>query len=48
MLVAVAGRRVRHRVRHQTRRVVTDDIVHQIETLGPVDAEHIKPVDLAS
>lgn len=46
ILVAVAGWRVRHRLRHQTRTVVTDDIVHQIETLGRVDAEDVEPVDL--
>ena len=46
MLVAVAGWRVRHRLRHQTRSVVTDDIVHQVETLGRVDAEDVEPVDL--
>lgn len=46
MLVAAAGWRVRHRLRHQTRSVVTDDIVHQIETLGRVDAEDVEPLDL--
>ena len=46
VLVAVAGWRVRHRLRHQTRSGVTDEIVHQIETLGRVDAEDVEPVDL--
>ena len=41
VLVAVAGWRVRHRLRHQTRSGVTDKIVHQIETLGRVDAEDV-------
>ena len=46
VLVAVAGWRVRHRLRHQTRSGVTDEIVHQIETLGRVDAEDVEPVDM--
>ena len=44
VLVAVAGWRVRHRLRHRTR--VTDEIVRQIETVGRVDAEDVEPVDL--
>ena len=39
VLVAVAGWRARHRLRHRTRSGVTDEIVHQIETLGHIDAE---------
>ena len=35
-----------HRLRRQTRSVVTDEIVHRIETLGRVDAEDVEPVDL--
>lgn len=46
VLVAVAGWRVRHRLRHQTRSGVTDEIVRQIETLGRLDAEDVEPVDL--
>ena len=46
VLVAVAGWRVGHRLRHQTRSGVTDEIVHKIETLGRVDAEDVEPVDL--
>lgn len=46
VLVAVAGWRVRHRLRRQTRSVVTDEIVHRIETLGRVDAEDVEPLDL--
>ena len=46
VLVAVAGLRVRHRLRHKTRSGVTDEIVHRIETLGRVDAEDVEPVDL--
>ena len=46
VLVAVVGWRVRHRLRHQTRSGVTDKIVHQIETLGHVDAEDVEPVDM--
>ena len=46
VLVAVAGWRVRHRLRHRTRSGVTDEIVHQIETLGRVDAEDVEPVDM--
>ena len=46
VLVAVAGWRVRHRLRHLTRSGVTDEIVHQIETLGHVDAEDVEPVDM--
>ncbi|MCZ0935338.1 MAG: hypothetical protein OXJ54_09175 [Gemmatimonadetes bacterium] len=46
VLVAVAGWRVRHRLRHQTRSGVTDEIVHQIETLGRVDTEDVEPMDL--
>ena len=45
-LVAVAGWRVRHRLRHRTRSGVTDEIIHQIETVGRVDAEDVEPVDL--
>ena len=45
-LVAVAGWRVRHRLRHQTRGGVTDEVVHQIETLGRVDAEDVEPLDM--
>ena len=43
VLVAVAGWWVRHRLRHRTRSGVTDEIVHQIETLGHVDAEDVEP-----
>ena len=46
VLVAVAGWRFRHRLRHQTRSGVTDEIVHRIETLGRVDAEDVEPIDL--
>ena len=46
VLVAVAGWRVRHRLRHKARSGVTDEIVHQIETLGRVDAEDVEPLDL--
>ena len=46
VLVAVAGWRVRHRVRRQTRGGVTDEIVRQIETQGRVDAEDVEPVDM--
>ena len=46
VLVAAAGWRVRHRLRRRTRSGVTDEIVHQIETLGRVDAEDVEPVDL--
>ena len=46
VLVAVAGWGVRHRLRPQTRSGVTDEIVHQIETLGRVDAEDVEPVDM--
>ena len=45
-LVAVAGWRVRHRLRHRTRGGVTDEVVHQIETLGRVDAEDVEPLDM--
>lgn len=45
-LVAVAGWRVRHRLRDQTRGGVTDEVVRQIETLGRVDAEDVEPVDM--
>jgi membrane protein implicated in regulation of membrane protease activity len=45
-LVAVAGWRFRHRFRRETRSGVTDEIVHQIETLGRVDAEDVEPLDL--
>lgn len=45
-LVAVAGWRVRHRLRHQTRSGVTDEVVRQIETLGRVDAEDVEPLDM--
>jgi membrane protein implicated in regulation of membrane protease activity len=45
-LVAVAGWRVLHRLRRETRSGVTDEIVHQIETLGRVDAEDVEPLDL--
>ncbi len=45
-LVAVAGWRVRHRLRHRTRSGVTDEVVRQIETVGRVDAEDLEPVDL--
>ena len=46
VLVAVAGWRIRRRLRHQTRSGVTDEIVRQIETLGHVDAEDIEPLDM--
>ena len=46
VLVAVAGWRVRNRLRHQTRSGVTDEIVQQIETLGHVHAEDVEPVDM--
>lgn len=46
VLVAVAGWRIRHRLRHQARSGVTDEIVQQIETLGRVDAEDVEPMDL--
>ncbi|MDE2975641.1 MAG: hypothetical protein OXU64_13130 [Gemmatimonadota bacterium] len=46
VLVAVVGWGVRHRLRHQTRSGMTDKIVHQIETLGRVDAEDVEPIDL--
>ena len=45
VLVAVVGWRVRQRLRHQTRSRVTDEIVHQIETLGRVDADDVEPLD---
>ena len=45
-LVAVAGWRVRHRLRRQTRSGVTDEVVHQIETVGRVDAEDVDPLDM--
>lgn len=44
-LAAVAGWRVRSRLRHRTRSGVTDEIVHRIETLGRVDSEDVGPVD---
>jgi len=46
VLVAVAGWRVRRRLRHATRSGVTDEIVRRIETVGHVDAEDVEPVDL--
>lgn len=46
VLVAVAGWRVRRRLRHATRTGVTDEIVRRIETVGRVDAEDVEPVDL--
>ena len=46
VLVAVAGWRVRRRLRHATRSGVTDEIVRRIETVGRVDAEDVEPVDL--
>ena len=46
LLVAVAGWRIRHRLRDRTRSGVTDEIVHQVETLGRVDAEDVEPIDL--
>ena len=46
VLVAVAGWRIRHRLRDRARSGVTDEIVHQIETLGRVDAEDVEPIDL--
>ncbi|MYA32462.1 MAG: hypothetical protein F4164_13850 [Gemmatimonadales bacterium] len=46
VLVAVAGWRVRRRLRHATRSGVTDEIVQRIETVGRVDAEDVEPVDL--
>lgn len=46
VLVAVAGRRVRGRLRRKARSGMTDEIVHQIETLGRVDGEDVKPLDL--
>ena len=46
VLAAVAGWRIRHRLRDRTRSGVTDEIVHQIETLGRVDAEDVEPIDL--
>ena len=46
VFVAVAGWRVRHRLRSRTRSGVTDEVVHQIETLGRVDAEDVEPLDL--
>jgi len=46
VLVGVAGWRIRHRLRRQTGSGVTDEIVHQIETVGRVDAEDVEPVDL--
>lgn len=46
VLVAVAGLRVRHRLRHQARMRCDGDIVHQIETLGRVGAEDAEPVDM--
>ena len=48
VLVAVAGWRVRHRMRHQARSGVTDEIVHQIEMLGRVAPEDVEPVDMTS
>ena len=46
VIVAVAGWRVRHRLRRQTRSGVTDEIVQRIEAVGRVDAEDVEPVDL--
>ncbi|MCY3599602.1 MAG: hypothetical protein OXN85_06500 [Gemmatimonadetes bacterium] len=46
VMVAVAGWRVRRRLRHTTRSGVTDEIVRRIETVGRVDAEDVEPVDL--
>ena len=46
VLVAVAGWRIRRRLRHRTRSGVTDEIVRQIETLGHVDAEDVEPLDM--
>lgn len=46
VLVAVAGWRVRDRLRRKARSGMTDEIVHQIETLGRVDAEDVEPLDL--
>jgi len=45
-LVAVAGWKVRHRLRRQARSGVTDEVVHQIEMLGRVDAEDVDPLDM--
>ena len=45
-LVAIAGWKVRHRLRHQARSGVTDEVVHQLETLGRVDAEDVDPLDM--
>ncbi|MCY3547015.1 MAG: hypothetical protein OXH49_09045 [Gemmatimonadetes bacterium] len=45
-LVAVAGWRVRHRLRRQARSGVTDEVVRQIETVGRVDAEDVDPLDM--
>lgn len=45
-LVAVAGWRLRHRLRRQTRSGVTDEVVRQIETVGRVDAEDVDPLDM--
>ncbi len=46
VIVAVAGWRLRSRLRRQTRSGVTDEIVRRIETVGRVDAEDVEPVDL--
>lgn len=46
VLVAAAGWTIRRRLRHQTRSRVTDEIVHQIETHGHVDAEDVEPLDM--
>ena len=46
VLVALAGWRVRQRLRDQTRSGVTDEVVRQIETVGRVDAEDVEPLDM--
>ena len=45
-LVAVAGWRVRHRLRRQTRSGVTDEVVRQIETVGRVRRGRCRPADM--
>ncbi len=45
-LVAVAGWRIRHRLRQRARSGVTDEMIRQIETLGRVDSEDVDPLDV--
>lgn len=46
VLVAAAGILARRRLREETRRGLSDELIRQIEATGRIEAEDVEPVDL--